>query len=77
MKAASSFVMVLLLLGACKPGTAITCPPLIPYPADFQKRALIELDAIAAPHLERMLNDYGVTRDAIRACIRRRRHGTR
>jgi hypothetical protein len=27
---------------------------------------------LAAPHLEQMLNDYGVTRDAIRACVRRR-----
>jgi hypothetical protein len=71
MKAVSSFVL-LLLLAACRPGTALTCPPLIPYAADFQKRAMAELDAIAAPHLEQMLNDYGVTRDAIRACVRRR-----
>jgi hypothetical protein len=33
---------------------------------------MAELEAIAAPHLEQMLNDYGVTRDAIRACIRHR-----
>jgi hypothetical protein len=71
MKAASSIVL-LVLLSACKPGVAVTCPPLIPYSPEFQKEALAELDRIRAPHLELMLNDYGVTRDAIRACILKR-----
>ncbi len=69
-------VAVLLALGAvlaaCKPGAGVTCPPLIPYSKAFQRAAMAELDAIKAPHLEQMLNDYGVTRDAIRACLKAR-----
>jgi hypothetical protein len=62
----------LLLLSGCKKGDAIVCVPLVPYSADFQKAVDREIAQIEAPYLFQMLNDYGVTRDAIRKCIKRR-----
>lgn len=62
-------------LAACKPGGAITCPTIRGYSAAFQAAAARELDTIdkTAPHLAQMISDYGVERDAIRECIKRRK----
>ena len=72
MKALSSLAIVALLLVGCKGSVTITCPSLVQYSPEFQKAALAELDAIKAPHLEALLADYGILRDAVRACLKRR-----
>jgi hypothetical protein len=59
-------------LAGCPRGAAITCPPLVQYDKKTQAEALKELMQINAPTLERMLNDYGLTRDAIRKCLTHR-----
>jgi hypothetical protein len=61
-------------LAACDPHASITCPALKSYSFEFQKAAAGELDKVMrdAPHLSKMLKDYGVTRQAIRACIEHR-----
>lgn len=69
----SAILGLLMLLAGCIPNSvSITCPSLIRYSPEFQKAALLELNAIKAPHLEQILSDYSITRDAIRACIKRR-----
>lgn len=62
------------VLAACKPGAVITCPPLKGYSAEFQAAAAAEYEAVEkiAPHLVQMVDDYGVSRRAIRACLKRR-----
>jgi hypothetical protein len=59
-------------LTACKQSVAITCPPLIRYSSDFLKAVDREIAQMDAPYLFQLANDYGVTRDAIRRCIKAR-----
>lgn len=68
-------VAILVLLAACKQGGAITCPTLRGYSPAFIAAAARELEGLdrGAPHVEQMLNDYGVERDAIRECLKRQR----
>jgi hypothetical protein len=65
----------LLAVTACKPGAVVTCPSLKQYSAAFQKEAAREYALVEkmAPHLMQMVDDYGVERSAIRACIKRRK----
>ena len=64
-----------LALAGCKDGAAVTCPPLKSYPLAFQTALANETEAIlkTAPHVGQALADYGLTRAAIRACIKRRK----
>lgn len=64
-----------LLAAKCERGSSITCPPLKQYSAQFQAAAAAEYEKVElqAPHLMQMIDDYGVTRDAIRACLKRRK----
>ena len=59
------------VLASCKPGAAITCPTLKQYSKAFLQETAKQLDMIekTAPNIVIMVNDYGVTRDAIRKCI--------
>jgi hypothetical protein len=59
-------------LAACNQKAIVACPSLVPYSADFQKALSREIAQLDAPYLFQVLNDYGVTRDAIRACLKRR-----
>lgn len=63
--------LMAILLAGCPKGYGITCPTLKQYSAEFQAKALAEIDMIEknAPNVVTMFNDYGVTRDAIRKCI--------
>ena len=69
------FIILVLLLAACKQGAAITCPTFRGYSPAFMAAAARELEALdrSAPHVAQMLNDYGVERDAIRECLRRQK----
>lgn len=63
-----------ILLSGCVPnrvGYGITCPPLTKYSDAFLARAEVQVDLIekVAPDVVTMVNDYGVTRDAIRKCM--------
>lgn len=70
-------IALVLLLAACKQGGAITCPTLRGYSPAFLAAAARELEGLDrnAPHVAQMLNDYGVERDAIRECLKRRKDG--
>jgi Tfp pilus assembly protein PilP len=72
MKRAVIGLCLLLALAGCKQQQAIVCPSLVPYSSDFQKALDREIAALEAPYTFQMLNDYGVTRDAIRKCLKRR-----
>ncbi len=62
-----------LTVAGCNEKTVIVCPQLIPYSKDFQAALDREIAQLDAPYLFQMLNDYGVTRDAIRACLKRQK----
>lgn len=68
-------VLPIVMAGTCDPKAAITCPPLKQYSKEFQAAAAREYAAIeaSAPHLVQMFDDYGVSRTAIRACLKRRK----
>jgi len=69
-----AIALLSLLLAGCKPGGAITCPTLRGYSPAFLAATAKEIGVIeqTAPHVVKMLNDYGVERDAIRTCIKLR-----
>lgn len=74
----SAIALALIILAGCGPdGRGIACPPLFKYTQSQTQRAKAELDAIKAPTLELFLNDYGITRDAIRACLKHRENDRR
>lgn len=65
--------IVPVLMGSkCKPDAAITCPPLRSYSDTFLSELADEVEAIKDsglyPHVELVIVDFRVTRDAIRAC---------
>jgi hypothetical protein len=70
----SALAMALALQG-CPSGSGVTCPPLKQYTAEFQDKLAKETEAIieTSPHVVKALADYGLTRDAIRACIKKRK----
>jgi Tfp pilus assembly protein PilP len=72
MKRAVIGLCLLLALAGCKQQQAIVCPSLVPYSSDFLKAVDHEIATMDAPYLFQMLNDYSVTRDAIRKCLKRR-----
>lgn len=58
------------LLAACQtpPFSRTTCPPLVTYSPEFQRRAASELQALpAGSAVGAMIVDYGKARDACRA----------
>lgn len=67
--------LMAIMLAGCPKGYGITCPTLKQYSPEFQDKALEEINIIekTAPHVVKMFNDYGVTRDAIRTCIARQK----
>lgn len=67
-------LMTMMLFG-CKEGAGITCPTVRGYSASFLAATEKEVGMIeqTAPHVVRMLNDYGVERDAIRECLKRQK----
>ncbi len=64
----------LLLLAACNGPSGVTCPPLKEYSKSFQLELKKELEAVmdTSPNIMIVLKDYGLTRNAIRACVARR-----
>jgi hypothetical protein len=68
-------LLPLLMAGQCSPGARVTCPALKQYGPEFQAAAAAELRVImdTAPHVVQMVNDLGVTRNAIRACLAKRK----
>lgn len=54
------------LLTGCNQASSSGCPPLVTYPADFQKQAAQELRA-AGGKVQTLVTDYGKLRDACRA----------
>lgn len=68
-------LIAVIALSACKPGASITCPTLRGYSADFMKAAAREYALVEAqaPHLVKLVDDYGIERDAIRACLKRKK----
>lgn len=66
----TALAIALLLPSACAPGASSSaCPPLVVYsPADMHRAAdeLQQLPVNSA--IERMLADYAVLRDQVRAC---------
>ncbi len=66
-----------LALASCKPGGGIACPTLKGYSPAFLAAAEREVAVIeqTAPHVVKMIGDYGVERSAIRACLKRKRAG--
>lgn len=60
-----------LMAGQCTPTTS--CPPLKAYSKEFLAETAKEVELIAAtsPHVMKMLRDYGVNRDQIRACLKK------
>jgi outer membrane murein-binding lipoprotein Lpp len=66
------FILAALLLAGCASTTyGVSCPPLLEYDLATQAQVSKELDT-AGPAVRRMIDDYGATRDAIRACEKRR-----
>jgi hypothetical protein len=60
-----------LLLSMCSTTYGITCPDLAGYDRGFLERAEATLDE-ASPEVQRLVNDYGSLRAAIRHCEKRR-----
>ncbi len=61
-----------LMAGKCEAPHA-ACPPLKTYSAMFQKNLAEEVESVMAtkPHIAAVIRDYGITRDQIRACMKR------
>lgn len=68
-------VMPLVMAGTCDKLSAVSCPQAKTYSDAFLVAAGNELDAVApqAPHIVTMMNDYDVTLEAIRYCIKQAR----
>lgn len=66
-----AMVLGALMLSMCTTTYGVTCPEIVAYDADFQRRVSAEL-AGAGPEIQKMVSDYGGLRDAVRACERRR-----
>lgn len=62
------------MAGKCDPGATITCPTNKQYSDEFMDAAATEYEAAEKmfPHLVRLVDDYGIQRDVIRACIAKR-----
>ena len=64
--------LALMPLAACGTVHSEACGVLFSYSPDFQKQAATELDYLRgtgqAPHVVQLVQDYGTTRDTIRAC---------
>lgn len=63
--------LLAVMLAGCPKGYGITCPTVKKYSDEFIARvetqyAMVEKEA---PDLVKMVDDYGVERDAIRKCI--------
>ncbi len=63
-------VPLLMLLAGCQTVPSNSCGVLYTYSTDFQRQAAVELKEIqaGAPHVAQLMDDYGKTRDTIRAC---------
>lgn len=74
----AALALAALLLVGCNDGKKVkvqvkyVCPVLLDYSKDFQAALDREIASLEAPYLFQILNDYGVTRDAIRSCIKKR-----
>lgn len=60
-----------IMLAGCPKGYGITCPTLKQYSDEFMARAEAQYTMVekTSPDLVKMIDDYGVERDAIRKCI--------
>lgn len=61
-----------LMAGQCEAPHA-ACPPLKTYSTVFQKNLAAEVESVMAskPHIAAVIRDYGITRDQIRACMKK------
>lgn len=64
----SLLVIASLVLGACSQTYGVTCPQLYSYTEEELLTAAAELSKADIEVVEKMIADYGNTRDAIRAC---------
>ncbi len=73
LKSLVSLGLIAILLTGCVPAGSSICPPLIPYSKTFQSQLADELETVMAtkPHIAKAMKDYGVTRDQIRACLKK------
>lgn len=49
------------------------CPPLKAYDKTFQTNLANEVESVmdTKPHIVKVIRDYGITRDQIRACMKK------
>jgi hypothetical protein len=66
-------VLAFTLMAAKCESPHAACVPLKNYSADFQKSLAAEVESVMAskPHISKVIRDYGVTRDQIRACMQK------
>jgi hypothetical protein len=76
----AALVIAMLWLTACATGGSDAqgpCPPVVDYNRAEQARAAVEVEALAeGAMVVRMLSDYAVLRDQVRACGRDGKGGT-
>ena len=65
-------ILGLLQATACTKASSNACGTLYAYSPEFEEQAAIELDYLQgtgqSPHVVTMIQDYGTTRQTIRAC---------
>ena len=70
----AALLIAVLWLSACAMGgsdTRAPCPPVVDYAAADQARAADEIEALMeGAVIVRMLGDYAVLREQVRACLR-------
>ena len=66
-------VLAFTLMAAKCESPHAACPPLKNYAPIFQKNLAAEVESVMAskPHIAAIVRDYGITRDQIRACMKR------
>lgn len=64
-----ALAIALTALAACAPAISSSCPPLVEYDHATRDRAADELELLPeGSAIERLLDDYAVLRDQVRAC---------
>jgi hypothetical protein len=73
MRPAAALLIATLWLSACamdSSDTRVQCPPVVPYSATDEVRAAAEVSGMPeGAMVVRMLSDYAVLRDQVRACM--------
>jgi hypothetical protein len=66
-------VLAFTLMAAKCESPHAACIPLKNYSALFQKNLAAEVESVmvSKPHIAAVIKDYGITRDQIRACVKK------